>query len=123
MIRNRIKDALRASIDTEDEALAKRSPTRASKRKTSVKAAIRQASREAETLVSKSATPAKPMEVTLSTDEAELLKTLRANLQTAGVSVTKADLLRLSVTLLAAIEPDALAQQCASLPKFKRAKK
>ena len=122
MIRTRIKDALRASIDTEDQAIAKRTPTRERKRVASVKAAVRQATRQAEALVSPSAAAAKPLQVTLSTDEAEALKRTRDAVRAAGPRVGKSELLRAAVRLLEQVPTETLVECIEQLPTLKQTK-
>jgi len=118
VIRTRIKDALRASIDTEDEALARRSPAPATRRKASVKATVKQVAADAP----QSAGPvsaAKPIELILSTEEAEALKRARARLRDAGHTLGKTEVLRLAVQLLALAETDTLNDLASRLPTVK----
>jgi len=118
VIRTRIKDALRASIDTEDEALARRSPAQAARRKASVKASTKQVAASAPQVVGP-VSAAKPIELILSTDEANQLKQARTTLREAGHSLGKAEVLRLAVQLLALAEPDTLNDLASRLPAIK----
>jgi hypothetical protein len=122
VIRNRIKDALRASIDTEDEALIRRLPEGSRKRKASVKLSTRLMSAAAEAPDIPQATAAKPLEVHLSSDEAAILKAARARLREAGHAPDKNDMVRLAVSMLAHADTEAIAALLERLPALKRPK-
>lgn len=117
MIRTRIKDALRASIDTEDESLARRTPVQATRRKASVKASTK--------LMTAAAAPtapvaaAKPIDLVLSADEAEMLKQVRSRLREAGHSLGKAEVLRVAVHLLDLADQTTLEGLASALPAIK----
>lgn len=107
--RNQLKDALRASIDTEDAAIARRSPGLAGKRKQAVKAGVKAHRRELG--AGAPAVPAKPTEVILSTDEAAALKALRERLKADGIKADKSTLIRLAVGLLDECDPGEIARR------------
>ncbi|MBT0963223.1 hypothetical protein [Denitromonas iodatirespirans] len=113
-VRRPIRDALRASIEDEDAALAKRLPTGAAKRRASVKRSTRMVARQAQPTGPVAA--AKPVEVTLSVDEARRLKALRDQLREQGRTVSRGDLIRLAVDLLAMGDIEAVGARLAALP-------
>ncbi|QID17898.1 hypothetical protein G3580_09755 [Nitrogeniibacter mangrovi] len=116
-MRDRIKDALRASIDTEDAAVEKRLATGGDKRKRAVKQAVKAARRQAEEATT-TVDAAKPLEVTLSSDEAAALKRLRSQLRDQGHGVSKGELIRIAVALLAEQSDETVATLLAALPKL-----
>lgn len=118
-IRTPIKDALRASIADEDAALARRLPTRAVKRRASVKLSTKAVKRMSADLPAR-ARPAKPIEVTLSLAEAEQLTALRDRLRAGGTTVGRRELLRVAVELLESVAPDVLRAQLKALPALSK---
>lgn len=122
-VRRQIKDALRSSIEDEDAALAKRLPTRAVKRRASVKRSTRAVARQAEAAAPAAVDAAKPVAVSLSVDENRRLKALRDQLRGLGKTVSRGDLIRLAVDLLTMDDIEAVAARLAALPRLaKKAK-
>jgi len=119
--RNQFKDALRASIETEDDALKQRKPPALSRRKAAVKSGIK-AARRAAGVEGEPVEVGKPFEFVLSKSDAAVLKSARDQLKAIGVSASKNDVLRLAILMLEAAPADVLADAFASLPKLKPAK-
>ena len=119
-IRTPIKDALRSSIENEDAALARRLPSRAVKRRTSVKLSTKAVKRMSATEPPARVKPAKPFDVTLSLAEAEQLTALRDRLRAGGTTVGRRELLRVAVELLGSVEPDVLCAQLKALPALSK---
>ncbi|KAA3652194.1 MAG: hypothetical protein DWQ11_12335 [Proteobacteria bacterium] len=115
-IRTPIKDALRSSIEDEDAALARRLPSRAVKRRAAVKLGTKAAKRLLADDAPGRDKPAKPFDVTLSLTEAAQLKALRDRLRAEGETVSRRDLMRVAVAVLAVIEPELLRAQLKALP-------
>lgn len=117
MIRTRIKDALRASIDTEDESLARRTPVQATRRKASVKASTKRMAAAA--APTEPVTAAKPIDLVLSVDEAEVIKQVRSRLRDTGHALGKAEVLRVAVRLLEGADQKTLDDLAKALPAIK----
>jgi len=116
--RNQLKNALRASIESEDDALKQRKPATASRRKAAVKSAIKVARQSAG--VGTSETPAgKPVEMAFSRSEAALIKQVRDRLKAEGVNASKAEVIRLAVMMLQEAPTELLADALQALPKLK----
>lgn len=119
--RNQLKDALRASIETEDDALRQRKPATLSRRKAAIKSGIK-AARKAAGVDVEPVASGKPLDVPLSKTELALIKQVRDQLKSSGVTASKSDVLRLGLMLLQEAPADVLADACAALPKLRPAK-
>ncbi|WP_230968820.1 hypothetical protein [Nitrogeniibacter aestuarii] len=119
--RNQLKDALRASIETEDDALKQRKPPTLTRRKAAIKSGIK-AARKAAGIDVEPVASGKPLEVPLSKAELALIKQVRDQLKSSGVTASKSDVLRLGLMLLQEAPADVLADACAALPKLRPAK-
>lgn len=119
--RTRLKDALRASIETEDDALKQRKPPTLAKRKAAVQSGIK-AARRAAGIDDEQPVAGKPIEVPLSKADTALVKSVRDQLKSRGISASKSDVLRLGLMMLHEAPADVLADACASMPKLKPAK-
>ncbi len=117
-VRKQIKASLRASIDDEDAALAKRLPSRSEKRRASVKLTTRAVNRPPLTVKPAIVAPAKPVQVVLSVDEAAQLKKMRDHLREQSLSVSRSDLIRVAVELLLVVGPDEVKARLGELPQF-----
>jgi len=119
--RNRLKDALRASIESEDDALKERKPTSIARRKAAVKSGIK-AARKSAGIEAEVEMAGKPVEVGLSRSEADQLKQLRDRIKAEGVSLSKDEILRLGLLLMKVAPTDVLVDASRSLQKLKPAK-
>ncbi len=119
--RNQLKDALRASIETEDDALRQRKPATLTRRKAAIKSGIK-AARKAAGVDVEPVASGKPLDVPLSKTELALIKQVRDQLKSSGVTASKSDVLRLGLMLLQEAPADVLADACAALPKLRPAK-
>lgn len=119
--RNQLKDALRASIESEDDALKQRKPATLARRKAAVKSGIK-AARKAAGIDDEVAVSGKPVAVGLSKAEGLLLKELRDQLKAEGVSLEKADVLRLGLLLMKEAPANVLADASRGLQKLKPVK-
>ncbi|HQU90229.1 MAG TPA: hypothetical protein PK620_16790 [Denitromonas sp.] len=117
-VRKQIKASLRASIDDEDAALAKRLPSRSEKRRASVKLTTKAVNRPPPVVKPAIVAPAKPAQVVLSVDEATQLKKMRDHLREQSPSVTRGDLMRVAVELLLLVGPDEVKVRLDELPQF-----
>lgn len=118
--RNQLKDALRASIESEDDSLKQRKPAALARRKAAVKSGIK-AARKAAGVDAGQPVAGKPVEVALSRTETAFLKSVRDQLKANGMAASKSDVLRLALMMLQEAPAEVLADAFAALPKLRPA--
>lgn len=118
--RNQLKDALRASIESEDDSLKQRKPATLARRKAAVKSGIK-AARKAAGVDAEQPVSGKPIDVALSRAEAAIVKSVRDQLKANGMAASKSDVMRLALMMLQEAPAEVLADAFAVLPKLRPA--